>query len=117
MRIHYKKAIGQKTKLGRPSSGKKPDKKELTNLYIKEAKSIREIAEHLGCSKDMIYRSLEEYKIERRPGYNRSKLRIYDLAYLKREIKKKGYKAFALELEIDVSTLRKHIKSRISSQG
>lgn len=117
MRIPYKKAIDQKTKLGRPSKGNKPEKKELIKLYIKEAKSIREIAEHLGCSKDMIYRSLEEYKIERRPGYNRSKLRIYDFAYLKREIKKKGYKEFALELGVDVSTLRKHIKIRISSQG
>ena len=117
MRIPYKKSIGQKVKPGRPSMGNQPEKKELIKLYIKESKSIREIAEHLGCSKDMVYRSLEEYKIERRPGYNRSKLRIYDLALLKRESKKKGYKEFALELGVDVSTLRKHIKNRISSQG
>lgn len=116
MRMPYKKAITQKVKPGRPSIGNKPDKTELIKLYIKEAKSIREIAEHLGCSKDMVYRSLEEHNIERRPGYNRSKLRIHDLAHLKREIKKKGYKEFALELGVDVSTLRKHIKNRISSQ-
>ena len=117
MRIHYKKAIGQKVKPGRPSIGNKPDKKELIKLYIKETKSIREIAEHLGCSKDFVYRGLKENGIERRPGFNRSRLRIYDLAYLKREIKKKGYKEFALELGVDVSTLRKHIKNRMSSQG
>lgn len=117
MRIPYKKTIGQKTKLGRPPVGNRPEKKELIKLYIKEEKSIREIAKHLRCSKDMVYRSLEEHKIERRPGHNRSKLRIYDLAYLKREIKKQGYKEFAFELGVDVSTLRKHIKNRISSQG
>jgi len=117
MRIPYKKAIGQKVKPGRPSKGKIPEKKELLKLYIKESKSIREIAEHLGCSKDIVFRSLKEFKIERRPGFNRSKLRIYELTYLKREIKKKGYKEFALELGVDVSTLRKHIKNRISSQG
>ena len=117
MRTFYKKAIGQKVKPGRPSKGCKPSKTELIKLYIKETKSIREIAEHLGCSKDMIHRSLEEYKIKRRPGYNRSKLRIYDLAYLKKEIKKNGYRALAIELGVDVSTLRKHIKNRIHLQG
>lgn len=116
-RIKYKEAVGLKAKKGKPPIGKRPEKSELMKLYVKESKSIREIAEHLGCSKDMVYRSLEEYQIERRPGYNRSKLRIYDLAFLKREIKQKGYKEFALELGVDVSTLRKHIKSRISSQG
>lgn len=103
--------------MSREAKGIKPDKSQLLKLYVRESRSIRVIAEHLGCSKDMIYRSLEEYQIERRPGYNRSKLRIHDLAYLKREIKKKGYKEFALELGVDVSTLRKHIKKRINLQG
>ncbi len=116
-RIKGKEAGDVKVKRGRPSSREKPNKSELKRLYIKESKSIREVAEVLGCSKDMIYRSLEEYQIERRPGYNRSKLRIYDLAYLKREIRQKGYKEFALELGVDVSTLRKHVKNRIRSQG
>lgn len=117
MRMQYKRAIGQKVKPGRPSTGKKLEKIELKKLYIKEAKSIREIAKHLGCSKDMVYRSLKKHEIERRPGFNRSRLRIHDLPYLKREIKKKGYKEFALELGVDVSTLRKHIKNRIGFQG
>ena len=116
-RIKYEEAVGLKAKKGKPAIGKRPEKAELKKLYIEESKSIREIAEILGCSKDMVYRSLEEYQIERRPGYNRSKLRIYELAYLKREIKKKGHKEFALELGVDASTLRKHIKKRISPQG
>lgn len=116
-RIKYKEAAGIEAKKGKPSAGRKPEKTELKKLYIKESRSIREAAEIMGCSKDMVYRGLKEYKIEIRPGYNRSKLRIYDLAYLKREIKKKGYKEFALELGVDVSTLRKHIKNRIGFQG
>lgn len=112
MRIPYKKAICQDVKSGRPSIGKKPSKPELKKLYIKEVKSIREIAEILGCSKDMVYRSLKEYNIDRRPGFNRSKLMVYDLSYLKREIRKKGYKELSIELGIDISTLRKHIKKR-----
>lgn len=117
MRIPYKKAIGQKLKPGRQSIGKKPEKKELIKSYIKESKSIREIAEQMECSKDIVFRSLKEYEIERRPGFNRSRLMIYDLAYLKKEIKKKGYRDFSKELGVDVSTLRKHIKKRMTSQG
>jgi len=43
MRIPYKKALGQKVKPGRPSTGKRPEKKELFKLYSKEEKSIREL--------------------------------------------------------------------------
>lgn len=117
MRIPYKKAIGQNVKSGRPSIGKKPGESELKKLYVKEARSIRKIAEILGCSKDMVYRSLKEYDIDRRPGFNRSKLMSYDLSYLKREIRNKGYEKLSAELEVDLSTLRKHIKKRMSSQG
>ncbi len=116
-RMKYKEAVGLEAKRGKPAIGNMPEKTKLKKLYISESKSIREIAEILSCSKDMVFRSLEEYKIERRPRYNRSKLRIYYLAYLKREIKKKGYGEFSRELGVDVSTLRKHIKNRISSQG
>jgi len=112
MRIPYKKAIGHEVKPGRSPFGKKPGKLELKKLYIKETRSIREIAEMLECSKDMVYRSLKEYNIERRPGFNRSKLRLYDLAFLKREIRKKSYKEVSKELGVDISTMRKHIKKR-----
>ena len=83
MRIPYQKAIGQKTKRGRPSIGNKPEKKELIKFYIKEAKSIREIAELLGCSKDMVYRSLKDNEILRRPDNKRSKLTKYEKSFLR----------------------------------
>ena len=76
-RIKYKKAAGLEVKRGKPPIGKKPSKAELKKLYIKESKSIREVAEILGCTKDMIYRALKEYGFELRPGFNRSKLRKY----------------------------------------
>ena len=110
MRIPYKKVIGQEVKPGRPSIGKKPGKPELKKLYIKEAKSIREISKILRCSKDMIYRSLVEYGIERRPDNKRSKLRYYNRSFLKRLIKEKGITKAANELVVNRSTLKKYIE-------
>jgi len=81
-RIRYKEAIGIEVGKGRSRFGKKPDKKNLKRLYIEESKSIREVAEVLGSSKDMVYRCLKEYGIELRPGFNRSKLRKYKLSVL-----------------------------------
>ena len=117
VRIKYKEAIGLEVKRGKPSKGEKPSKSELQKLYVKESKSIREVAEVLCCSKDMVYRALKEYGVERRLRINRSKLRVYYLAYLKGEIKKKGYKEVAKELGITTDTLRKHIKKRESLGG
>lgn len=94
-RIKYQEAVGLEVKRGKPAKGKKPEKKELHRLYVKESKSIREVAEVLCCSKDMVYRALKKYGVERRLRINRSKLRVYYLAYLKGEIKKKGYKEVA----------------------
>ena len=54
MRIPYKKIIGQDIKPGRPSIGKKPEKPELKKFYIKEARSIREIAEILGVNEGTV---------------------------------------------------------------
>jgi len=53
VRIKYKEAAGLEVKRGKPAIGKKPAKKELKILYVKESKSIREVAKILGCSKDM----------------------------------------------------------------
>jgi len=111
-RIKYKEVAGLEVKRGRPPIRKKPSKTELKKLYMKESKSIREVADVLGCSKDMVYRSLKEYGFELRPGFNRSRLRVYDLAYIKREVSKKGFGNIAKELGVDVSTLRKHIRKR-----
>ena len=70
-----------------------------------ESKSIREIAESLGCSKDMVYRALQEYKIELRPGYNRSQLRKYKLSDLEKGINEKGIRGCAKELGVHENIL------------
>ncbi len=111
-RIKYKEAVGLETNKGKPTIGKRPEKAELKKLYIKESKSIREIAKILGCSKDMVYRSLGEYGIEVRSKARRSQLRVYEMAYLRNEIKGKGYKQVAVELGVGVTTLRDYIRDK-----
>ena len=95
---------------GRPAVGKRPDKKELKSLYVKESKSIREVAQMLGCSKDMVYRTLQEYGIERRPNACRSKLRKYKLSQLERRVREKGMRDYAKELGVHENTLRYYLK-------
>ena len=90
--------------------GKKPEKEKLKRLYIKESKSIREIAEILGCSKDMVYRGLKENRIELRPGFNRSKLRRYKLIVLEKGVREKGVRGYAKELGVHENTLRYYLK-------
>jgi len=111
-RIKYKEAAGLKAKRGKPAKGRKPTKASLEKLYIKESKSIREVAEALGCSKDMVYRALREYGIERRARTRRSLLRTYKLDYLKRQIKSKGYKQVAADLGVGITTLRDYMKGK-----
>ena len=96
--------------MGKLAKGQKPDKSQLQKLYVKESRSIREIADSLGCSKDMVYRTLQEYGIERRPNLRRSKLRQFSIIELEKEVKKKGIRGFSRELGIDESTLRHHLK-------
>lgn len=111
-RIKYKEAIGLAQGRGKPSIGKRPSEPELRRLYIKESKSIREIAEILRCSKDMVYRALQENGIELRPGLNRSKLRQYKLSVLERGIREKGVRGYARELGIHENTLRHYLKGK-----
>jgi len=113
MVILYKKALGLETKRGKPAKGNKPGKDELKRLYIKESKSIREVADVLGCSKDMVYRALEKFNIEIRPKTRRSQLRIYKLDYLRSEIDNKGYKQVAAELGVGITTLRDYMRNNI----
>ena len=116
-RIKYKEAVGLEAKKGKPEIGKRPEKAELKKLYVKESKSIREIAEILGCSKDMVYRSLQEYRIERRDHrQKRSQLQDYDLSYLKKVIKQKGFVQIAAELGVHNTTLRRDME-RANYQG
>jgi len=104
-----KEMIYKKTKKGRPPIGKKPSKACLKRLYINESKSIREVAEILGCSKDMVYRALMEYRIVRRSNECRSKLRSYKLITLKKGIEEKGIRGFASELGVHENTLRHYL--------
>ncbi|MCK4791535.1 MAG: hypothetical protein KAV87_47830 [Desulfobacteraceae bacterium] len=95
---------------GRPAIGRKTDKKELKRLYVKESKSIREVAEVLRCTKDMVYRSLKEYGIQLRPGFNRSRLRKYKISILEKGIREKGIRAYAKELGVHENTLRYYLR-------
>jgi len=109
-RIKYKEAVGQEVRRGRPSTGKKPSKIELKKLYVEESMSIREVAEQLECSKDMVFRYLKEYEIKTREHVKKSKLWKYSIEKLEKEIETKGIRGFARELGINESTLRYHIK-------
>jgi len=116
-RIKYKEVAKLEVKRGKPAIGKKPGKAELRRLYIKESRSIREVAEIIGCSKDMVYRALKECGIERRKqSEKRSQLMNYDLSHLKREIRKKGYSQVARELVVHKSTLTRYMK-KLKPQG
>jgi predicted transcriptional regulator len=101
-----------KVKRGRPSIGKKPTGRKLTTLYKSEGRSVRDIAELLGCSKDMVFRCLKEYQINARTNARRSTLRNYDLSFLEEGINAKGLRGFARELRIDKSALFRHIRVR-----
>jgi len=109
-RIKYQEAIGLKVTRGKPAIGNKPSKSELEKLYINESKSIREIAEILGCTKDMIYRALKDYGIQAREHVKKSILWDYSPESLEIGIKEKGLRGFARDLGINESTLRYHIK-------
>jgi DNA invertase Pin-like site-specific DNA recombinase len=109
VRIKYKEAVGLKVKRRRPSINKKPSKAELRRIYVRESKSIREVAEILGCSKDVVYRSLKEYRIARRPNACRSKLRKFKRITLEKGIQEKGLRGFAAELGVHENTLRHYL--------
>lgn len=96
--------------MGKPATGTKPGKTELRKLYMKESRSVREVAEILGCSKDMVYRALKEFGIERRPHTWEPKLSQYDLEFIRETVKKKGYRKGAKELGVDKSTLFRYLR-------
>jgi len=99
-----------KAKKGRPFK-ERPSRKELGRFYVKEERSIREIAGLLNCSKDLIYRALQEYGIETRSNIKRSRFRAYKSGFLKRKVKDKGYRQTARELKINEWTLRAYLRS------
>lgn len=110
VRIKYKEVAKLEVKRGKPAKGTKPGKPELKKLYIKESRSVRNIADILGCSKDKVYRALKEYGINRRKHVEkRSQLKEYNLSFLKKEIRLKGVNQVAHELGVHNTTLRRYL--------
>lgn len=101
-----------KLKTGRPPSGKMPGKAILVRQYVKEGRSVRDVADAVGCSKDMIHRALKQYGIAIRSNARRSRLRDVNLALILADIKTKGIVATAKALGVDPATLRHHVKVR-----
>jgi DNA-binding CsgD family transcriptional regulator len=104
----------QKRGRGRPPTGLTPRKEDLVRLYVKEEKSIREVAEALGRSKDIVARAFKRYGIEARANASRSRLRTSPLRDLEAAVRQKGLRGTARDLGVDHSTLQHHLKVRSS---
>jgi len=111
-RIKYQEAIGLEVKRGRPAAGPAPAKDQLVKLYVREGRSVRDVAAVLGTTKDAVHRALKKYKIAARSNVSRSKLRTIPLRDLKAAIRDNGIRGTARALGVDHSTLRHHLKVR-----
>ena len=103
---------GNEARRGRPPTGKAPAKADLVKLYVKEGRSVRDVAAAIGCSKDMVHRALKQYGIAIRSNARRSRLRDVSLALIEVDIKTKGVSATARALNVDRATLRHYVKAR-----
>ena len=110
-RIKYQEAIGQKPKRGRPASGPTPSKTDLVNLYVKESRSVREVATALGCTKDAVHRALARFGIKTRSNASRSSLRRIPLQDLKAAIQEKGIRGTSRDIGVDEGTIRHYLKA------
>jgi len=99
-------------KRGRPPVGPPPSRADLIKIYVKESRSVRNVAAVLGCSKDLVHRAPRKYEIEARSNASRSKLLEYSLTDLKPEVKTKGIRGAARDLGIGEGTLRHHLNGR-----
>ena len=111
-RIKYLEAIGIEVRRGRPPAGPTPSKADLFKLYVKESRSVRDVATVLGTTKDAVHRSLKHYGIAARSNASRSRLRTIPLRDLKAFIRDKGIRGTARDLGVDKGTLRHHLKVR-----
>jgi hypothetical protein len=111
-RIKYLEAVGLEVKRGRPAIGPAPSKVDLVKLYVGEARSVRDIAAALGCSKDAVHRGLKAYRIEARTNASRSRLRTIELSTLEEAVRIKGIRGYARELGMTEGALRHHLKVR-----
>lgn len=111
-RIKYHEAAGLEVKRGRPPAGKAPSKADLNKLYVNEGRSIRDVAAALGCSKDMVLRTLRKYNISIRPRVRKSALLEYPLRQLHAGIRDKGLRGFARDLGVSPGTIIHHLQTR-----
>lgn len=107
-------ARGQKVRHRRPGRqiGPPPSRAALVRLYVEGNQTARDVAAALGCSKDMVIRSLKDYRIKVRTRTKRSKLLAIDLAVLEAGVRDKGVRGYARDIGVDESTLRHHLKVR-----
>ena len=110
--IKLQEVAGQKPGRGRPSSGVKPDRDELFELYVQQKLSIREIAEIKRRKKDVIHYWLKKYRLQARSNVSRSQLRNIPLAEIERKIQELGIRGYAREKGIAEGTIRHHLKAR-----
>jgi transposase len=108
-RIKYQEAIGLEVKRGRPPLGPAPSKADLIRLYVKEGRSIRDVAAALGCSKDVVHHGLRAYGIKARPPAKRSRLRKLDHAALFADLAEKGIDRTAEAWGIPMRTLTEYL--------
>lgn len=111
-RIKYQEAARLEVKRGRPLAGPAPSKADLVKLYVKEGRSVRDVAAALGCSKDAVHQGLKQYGIAARPNASRSKLRAIALDVLEAGVKDHGVRGYALTLGVSMGTLYHHLKTR-----
>jgi len=118
-RMGYQKVAGINVKKKRPGRpvGDKPKESELQRFYVKEKRSIREVAEILGVSKDKVFRALEDYGIGRRAKARKSKLERYSLEFIRGMIKKEGMGRTADSLGVSRQFLRRYLRDRESREN
>jgi len=105
-RIKYQEAAGLEVKRGRPPAGPAPSKADLVKLYVREGRSVRDVAAGLGCSKDMVHRGLRKYGIEVRTSARRSALEKAEPSRLYSDLIEKGVEGTAAGLGVTKRTLQ-----------
>lgn len=114
--MDYKREIAIKPKRGRPPWKKKPSKEDLEKLYVKEGKSIREVAETLDYPKEIVLRCLQRYGIKRRPPGRRKRLKENDYDSILEMIALKGLRKTAEDLGVSRQTLWRYIRDKTTKK-
>jgi len=97
-------------KRGRPLNDRTPSRDVLVRLYVKEGRSVRDVAEAVGCPRTTILDALKRHDIPVRSRAKRSRLRDINPALIRADIATKGVSATAKALNVDRATLRHYIR-------